>query len=120
MIPEPESRHANHLKDGGNLVRHYMVEHDGTQHKCHTLSYASYLAEKFNAKVWNVVLEKHIKPFIGVCQHCQNRKKHRELHLVGGNRGSFPPEDDTFGCDDCDSVYHIKDILMETGAYKTT
>jgi hypothetical protein len=119
MIPEPESRHADHLKDGGNLVRHYMVEHDGTQHKCHTLSYASYLAEKFNAKVWNVVLEKHIKPFIGVCQHCQNRKKHRELHLVGGNRGSFPPEDDTFGCDDCDSVYHIKDILMETGAYKT-
>jgi hypothetical protein len=119
MIPEPESRHADHLKDGGNPVRHYMVEHDGTQHKCHTLSYASYLAEKFNAKIWHVVLEMRMKPFIGVCQHCQNNKKYSELHFVDGNRGSLPPEDDTFGCDYCDSVYHIKDILIKTGAYKT-
>ena len=116
MIPEPESRHADHLKDGGSLVRHYMVEHDGTQHKCHTLCYASYLAEKFNAKIWNVVLEKFVKPFIGVCKHC---KKRRELHFVDGNRGSFPAEEDAFCCEECDSVYHIKDILMETGAYKT-
>ena len=116
MIPEPESRHADHLKDGGSLVRHYMVEHDGVQHKCHTLCYASYLAEKFNSKVWNVVLEKFIKPFIGVCRHC---KKHRELHFVDGNRGSFPAEEDTFGCKECGSVYRIIDILMETDAYKT-
>jgi uncharacterized protein YbaR (Trm112 family) len=116
MIPEPESRHADHLKDGGNLVRHYMVEHNGVQHKCHTLCYASYLAEKFNAKIWNVVLEKFVKPFIGVCKHC---KKRRELHFVDGNRGSFPAEEDAFCCEECDSVYHIKDILMETGAYKT-
>jgi hypothetical protein len=116
MIPEPESRHADYAKDGGNLVRHYMVEHDGTQHKCHTLCYASYLAEKFNSKVWNVVLEKFVKPFIGVCKHC---KKRRELHFVDGNRGSFPAEEDAFCCEECDSVYHIKDILMETGAYKT-
>jgi uncharacterized protein YbaR (Trm112 family) len=116
MIPEPESRHADHLKDGGNLVRHYMVEHDGIKHKCHTLCYASYLAEKFNAKVWNVVLEKFVKPFIGVCKHC---KKRRELHFVDGNRGSFTAEEDAFCCEECDSVYHIKDILMETGAYKT-
>jgi uncharacterized protein YbaR (Trm112 family) len=116
MIAEPESRHADHLKDGGSLVRHYMVEHDGIQHKCHTLCYASYLAEKFNAKIWNVVLEKFVKPFIGVCKHC---KKRRELHFVDGNRGSFPAEEDAFCCEECDSVYHIKDILMETGAYKT-
>ena len=116
MIPEPESRHADHINDGGSLVRHYMVENDGTQHKCHTLCYASYLAEKFNSKVWNVVLEKFIKPFIGVCKHC---KKRRELHFVDGNRGSFPAEEDAFCCEECDSVYHIKDILMETGAYKT-
>jgi hypothetical protein len=116
MIPEPESRHADHLKDGGNLVRHYMVEHDGVQHKCQTLCYASYLAEKFDAKIWNVVLEKFVKPFIGVCKHC---KKRRELHFVDGNRGSFPAKEDAFCCEECDSVYHIKDILMETGAYKT-
>jgi hypothetical protein len=116
MIPEPESRYADYAKDGGNLVRHYMVEHDGVQHKCHTLCYASYLAEKFNSKVWNVVLEKFVKPFIGVCRHC---KKRRELHFVDGNRGSFPAEEDAFCCKECDSVYHIKDILMETGAYKT-
>ena len=116
MIPEPESRHADHLKDGGNLVRHYMVEHDGTQHKCHTLSYASYLAEKFNAKVWNVVLEKYIEPHIGICRYCH---RHRELHFVDGNRGSFPAEEDTFGCEECGSVYRIVDILMETDAYKT-
>jgi hypothetical protein len=119
MIQEPESKHSDHLKEGGDLVRHYMVEHDGIQYKCHTLCYASYLAEKFNAKIWHVVLEKYTKPFIGVCQHCQNNKKRRELHFVNGNRGSFPPNDDTFACDDCDSVYRIKDILMETGAYKT-
>jgi uncharacterized protein YbaR (Trm112 family) len=116
MIPEPESRYADYAKDGGNLVRHYVVEHSGTQHKCHTLCYASYLAEKFNSKVWNVVLEKFVKPFIGVCKHC---KKRRELHFVDGNRGSFPAEEDAFCCEECDSVYHIKDILMETGAYKT-
>jgi uncharacterized protein YbaR (Trm112 family) len=116
MIPEPESRYADHLKDGGDLVRHYMVEHDGIKYKCHTLCYASYLAEKFNAKIWNVVLEKFVKPFIGVCKHC---KKRRELHFVDGNRGSFPAEEDAFCCEECDSVYHIKDILMETGAYKT-
>jgi len=116
MIPEPESRHADYLKDGGNLVRHYMVEHDGVEHKCHTLCYASYLAEKFNSKVRNVVLDKFVKPFIGVCKHC---KKRRELHFVDGNRGSFPAEEDAFCCEECDSVYHIKDILMETGAYKT-
>jgi uncharacterized protein YbaR (Trm112 family) len=116
MIPEPESRYADYAKDGGNLVRHYMVEHDGVQHKCHTLCYASYLAEKFNAKICNVVLEKFVKPFIGVCKHC---KKRRELHFVDGNRGSFPAEEDAFCCEECDSVYHIKDILMETGAYKT-
>jgi hypothetical protein len=119
MIPEPESRHADHLKDGGNLVYHYAVEHNGTKYKCHTLCYASYLAEKFNAKIWNVVLEKHIKPLIGVCQHCLDRKKYRNLHFADGNRGSFPPEDDTFVCEECDSVYHIKDILLETGAYKS-
>jgi hypothetical protein len=116
MIPEPESRYADYAKDGGNLVRHYMVEHDGVQNKCYTSVYASYLAEKFDAKIWNVVLEKFVKPFIGVCKHC---KKRRELHFVDGNRGSFPPEEDAFCCEECDSVYHIKDILMETGAYKT-
>jgi hypothetical protein len=116
MIPEPESRYADYAKDGGNLVRYYMVEHDGIKHKCHTLCYASYLAEKFNTKIWNVVLEKFVKPFIGVCKHC---KKRRELHFVDGNRGSFPAEEDAFCCEECDSVYHIKDILMETGAYKT-
>ena len=120
MIPEPQSKFADCLSDCDKLFRHYVIEHDGVKHKCHTLCYASYLAEKFNAKIWNVVLEKHMKPFIGICQYCQNRKKHREIHLVGGNRGSFPLEDDTFACDDCDSVYHIKDILMETGSYKTT
>jgi predicted nucleic-acid-binding Zn-ribbon protein len=116
MIPEPESRHADHLKDGGNLVRHYMVEHDGVQHKCHTLAYASYLAEKFNAKVWNVVLEKFVTPHIGKCGYC---KTYSKLHFVDGNRGSLPPEDDSFGCDKCGSVYRIIDILMETDAYKT-
>jgi hypothetical protein len=119
MILEPESRHADHLKDGGNLVRHYKVTHDGVDYPCHTLCYASYLAEKFNSKIWNMVLEKFMKPFIGACSHCLNRKKYRNLHFVSGNRGSFPPEDDTFACEECDSVYHIKDILMETGAYKT-
>ena len=115
MIPEPESRHADHLKDGGSLVRHYKVTHDGVDYPCHTLCYASYLAEKFNSKIWNVVLEKFVKPFIGVCKHC---KKRRELHFVDGNRGSFPAEEDTFGCEECGSVYRIVDILMETDAYK--
>jgi hypothetical protein len=119
MIPEPESRHAYYTKDGGNLVYHYEVGPDNAKYKCHTLCYASYLAEKFNANIWNVVLEKHMKPLIGVCSHCLKRKKYRNLHLVSGNRGSLPPEDDAFSCEECDSVYHIKDILMETGAYKT-
>lgn len=116
MIPEPESRHAYYTKDGGNLVYHYEVGPDNAKYKCHTLCYASYLAEKFNANIWNVVLEKFVKPFIGVCKHC---KKYRELHFVDGNRGSLPPEDDTFGCKECGSVYRIVDILMETDAYKT-
>lgn len=108
MIDEPESRYADYLKDCGDLVCHYVVEHKGTKHKCSTLSYASYLAEKFDSKVWNVVLEKFVEPFIGLCKHCQKRC---ELHFL-------PPEDDTLGCDECGSVYRIMDILMETGAYK--
>ena len=109
MISEPESRF-----DGLNFY-HYVVEHDGKAHQCNTLSYASYLAEKFDSKIWDVVLERHIDPFIGVCGYC---KKHRELHFVSGNRGSFPPKDDELGCEECGSVYRIIDILMETGAYK--
>lgn len=115
MIPEPESRYADYFRAGGNLVHHYVVEHDGVTEKCNTLAYASYLAEKFNSKVWDVVLEKFVEPFIGLCKHCN---KHRELHFVDGNRGSFPPDEDAFCCYDCDSVYNIMDILMETGAYK--
>ena len=110
MIPEPESRFD------GPIFHHYVVEQDGTQHKCNTLAYASYLAEKFNAKVWNVVLEKFITPHIGLCGHCE---KYSKLHFVDGNRGSLPPEDDSFGCDKCGSVYRIIDILMEADAYKT-
>ena len=109
MIAEPESRF-----DEFNFY-HYVVEHDGKSYQCNTLAYASYLAEKFDAKIWDVVLEKHIDPFIGVCGYC---KKHRELHFVNGNRGSFPAKDDEFGCEECGSVYRIIDVLMETGAYK--
>jgi hypothetical protein len=110
MIKEPQS------KFDGKIFHHYVVEHDGVKHSCNTLIYASYLAEKFDAKIWDVVLEKNIKPYIGRCRHCEKR---RELHLIDGNRGSFPPEDDTFGCEKCNSVYRIVDILMETAAYKT-
>ena len=109
MIQEPESRFD------GPIFHHYVVEHGGREYKCKTLAYASYLAEKFDSKVWNVVLEKFITPHIGLCGHCE---KYSKLHLVDGNRGSLPPEDDTFGCDRCGSVYRIIDILMETDAYK--
>jgi len=109
MIQEPESRFD------GPIFPHYVVEHGGREYKCKTLAYASYLAEKFDSKVWNVVLQKFITPHIGLCGHCE---KYSKLHLVDGNRGSLPPEDDTFGCDRCGSVYRIIDILMETDAYK--
>lgn len=109
MIKEPESRF-----DGLNFY-HYVVEHDGKAHQCNTLAYASYLAEKFDAKIWDVVLEMHVDPFIGICGYC---KKHSKLHFVDGNRGSFPDKNDEFGCEECGSVYRIIDILMETGAYK--
>ena len=109
MIQEPESRFD------GPIYHHYVVEHGGKEYKCKTLVYASYLAEKFDSKVWNVVLEKFITPHIGLCGHCE---KYSKLHLVDGNRGSLPPEDDAFGCEACGSVYRIIDILMETDAYK--
>ena len=109
MINEPES------KFDGPIFKHYVVEHDGVKHGCNTLVYASYLAEKFDSKIWDIVLEKYITPFIGICQHCEKRKK---LHFIDGNRGSFPAEDDAFGCDKCNSVYRIVDILMETRAYR--
>jgi len=109
MIKEPES------KFDGHLCYHYTVMYDGKAYKCHTLSYASYLAEKFHSKVWNVVLQKHIEPHIGLCGYCE---KYSKLHFVDGNRGSFPTKDDEFGCEECGSVYRIIDILMETGAYK--
>ena len=109
MIKEPESRF-----DGLNFY-HYVVEHDGKSYQCNTLAYASYLAEKYDAKIWNVVLQKHIEPHIGLCGYCE---KYSKLHFVDGNRGSFPPKDDDFGCHECGSVYRIIDILMETGAYK--
>jgi len=111
MINEPQS------KFDGPIFHHYVVEYDKTKHGCNTLVYASYLAEKFDAKIWNVILKKHINPYIGTCKHC---KKRREIHYIDGNRGSFPPEDDAFGCSDCGSVYKIIDILMETNAYKIT
>jgi predicted nucleic-acid-binding Zn-ribbon protein len=109
MIQEPESRFD------GPVFRHYVVEHDGNEYKCNTLAYASYLAEKFNSKVWSLVLNKYITPRIGRCGYCE---KYSKLHFIDGNRGSLPPEDDAFGCDRCGSVYRIIDILMETDAYK--
>ena len=109
MIQEPES------KFDGPIFHHYVVEHDGKEYKCNTLAYASYLAEKFHSKVWNVVLEKFITPHIGLCGHCE---KYSKLHFVDGNRGSLPPENDAFGCEVCGSVYRVMDILMETDAYK--
>ena len=109
MIQEPES------KFDGPIFHHYVVEHDGKEYKCNTLAYASYLAEKFQSKVWNIVLQRFITPHIGLCGYCE---KYSKLHFVDGNRGSFPPKDDEFGCDECGSVYRIVDILMETGAYK--
>jgi hypothetical protein len=109
MITEPE------LRFHGPIYHHYVVEHDSKVYKCSTLAYASYLAEKFESKIWNAVLQKFIAPHIGLCKYCD---KYSKLHFVDGNRGSFPLENDTFGCKECDSVYHIKDILMETGAYK--
>jgi hypothetical protein len=115
MIKEPESRFPDCSEDRAGLFHHYVVEHDGVQYNCNTTIYASYLAEKFNAKIWAAVLKKFVKPYIGVCKHCVKRS---EIHFVDGNRGSFPPEDDTFACGRCDSVYNINEILMETGAYK--
>ena len=109
MIKEPES------KFDGEIFKHYVVEHDGVKYGCNTLVYASYLAEKFDSKIWDLVLKKHIKPYIGRCKYCEKR---REIHFVDGNRGSFPAEDDTFGCNKCNSVYRIADVLMETNAYK--
>jgi hypothetical protein len=109
MIKEPESRFDE------PIFYHYIVEHDGNQYKCNTLVYASYLAEKFNSNVWCVVLDKFVTPHIGKCEYCETYSK---LHFVDGNRGSFPAEDDKFGCDRCGSVYRIIDILMETDAYK--
>lgn len=73
MIKEPESRF-----DGLNFY-HYSVEHDGKFHQCNTLAYASYLAEKFDAKIWSVVLQKHIEPHIGLCGYCE---KYSKLHFV--------------------------------------
>ena len=72
MIKEPE------FKFDGPIFHHYVVEHNGKEYKCNTLVYASYLAEKFNSKVWNVVLEKHIEPHIGLCGYffVQNRSHH--------------------------------------------
>lgn len=110
MIKEPGSRFD------GPIFHHYVVEHEGKEYKCNTLAYASYLAEKFHSKVWNVVLEKFITPHIGLCGHCE---KYSKLHFVDGNRGSLPPEDDAFGCEVCGSVYRVMDILMETDAYKS-
>ena len=109
MIKEPES------KFDGEIFKHYVVEHDGVKYDCNTLVYASYLAEKFDSKIWDLVLKKHIKPYIGRCKYCEKR---REIHFIDGNRGSFPAEDDTFGCNKCNSVYRIADVLMETNAYK--
>ena len=109
MIKEPES------KFDGEIFKHYVVEHDGVKYGCNTLVYASYLAEKFDSKIWDLVLKKHIKPYIGRCKYCEKR---REIHFVDGNRGSFPAEDDTFGCYKCNSVFRIADVLMETNAYK--
>jgi hypothetical protein len=111
MIPEPK------LRFDGPISHHYVVEHDSKVYKCSTLAYASYLAEKFESKIWNTVFQKFIAPHIGLCGHCE---KYSKLHFVDGNRGSLPPEDDSFGCDKCGSVYRIIDILMETDAYKTT
>ena len=115
MIKEPESKFVDYVKDGGPLVYHYVVEHDGKEYKAHSLAYASYLAEKFNSMIWLVMRKVFIKPYIGKCGYC---KKHKELHFIDGNRGSFPQKDDEFGCEECGSVYRIIDILMETGAYK--
>jgi len=115
MIKEPKSKYVDYLTNCGDLVHHYTVTHNNVEYQCMTLCYASYLAEKFNAKVWNIHAKKYIRPFIGLCSYC---KKRREIHFVGGGRGSFPAEDDTFSCGECGSVYGIKDILMDTGAYK--
>jgi hypothetical protein len=115
MIKEPESKFVDYLSDVGPILYRYAVDHDGRRYACNTLTYASYLAEKFDTKVWNVVLNKNIEPHIGLCGHCE---KYSKLHFVSGNRGSFPAKDDEFGCDECGSVYRIIDILMETGAYK--
>ncbi len=115
MIKEPESRFVDYISHMGDVPYRFVVEHDGKEHKCRTLVYASYLAEKLDANIWSIEQCRFIDPYIGRCRYC---KKHKELHLVDGNRGSLPPEDDTFGCDECGSVYRIIDILMETGAYK--
>jgi len=63
MIKEPES------KFDGEIFKHYVVEHDGVKYGCNTLVYASYLAEKFDSEIWDLVLKKHIKPDIGRCKH---------------------------------------------------
>jgi hypothetical protein len=109
MIKEPESRFD------GPIFCHYVVEHDGKEYRCNTLAYASYLSEKFDSKVWNVVLEKFVTPFIGKCGYCETYSK---LHFADGNRGSFPAKDDELGCGKCGSVYRVIDVLMETDAYK--
>lgn len=109
MIKEPKS------KFDGEIFKHYVVKHDGVKYGCNTLVYASYLAEKFNFKIWEIVFEKYIIPFIGICRYCEKRKK---LHFFEGNRGLFPAKDDTFGCEKCNSLYRIVNLLIETNAYK--
>ena len=112
IIDEPITKQMQSDIDSGHDITQYRYRYlvtwgDGNKKECLSRSYADYVADAQNGKIFDLLLNKNVKHGKKMCGHC----KKMGLSLCSGDRGSFPKEDVSYTCKFCYSVYDVKSVL---------
>jgi hypothetical protein len=112
IIDEPITTQMHNDAENGRDFTQYRYRYlvtwgEDNKKECMCRSYADYVADAKNGKIFDLLLNKNVKHWKKRCDYC----KKMGLSLCSGERGSFPKEEASYTCKFCYSVYDIKSVL---------